>query len=120
VNKNNSSLPIVAIALLLPVPADASTHRAPVGMDEVPTTRVFVGDLDLGTANGQQIAHRRLRSAVAQVCADVKDYPLHPAHVRCKQESIKRATVALDALAKARGASTELVSRPHEVAVSPS
>lgn len=35
---------------------------------DLPSARVYLGDLDLGTVPGQQVARRRIASAIEEVC----------------------------------------------------
>ena len=61
---------IIAATFLLSV-ATIATAQSPIVVNadsDVPTTRVFIGDLNLAAPAGQRTLHYRLASAIEDVC----------------------------------------------------
>ena len=101
----------LAAAVLLSTPAAASAAHDGWQVGEIPSERVSFRDLNLHTAAGQRTAHRRLRLAAARVCSNASDRLFRPDQARCEQDSMERATVALNALVRVGDNGIELATR---------
>jgi len=97
--KHASSLRSSGIAVCLAAALAVST--SPLRAAEAATARVYVGDLDLRTSQGQRQAQQRVRNAIDMVCLEAETVAAPRLRARakareCREQAFARVQTQLD------------------------